>query len=73
MYFADHPPPHFHVYYADERAIIEIDTMRIIGGALSPRIRRLVTDWGRRHRAELHANWRRVVAHEAPLWIESDD
>ena len=73
MYHDDHPPPHFHVYYADERAIIEIDTMRILGGALSPRIHRLVTDWGRRHRAELQANWRRAVAHEAPLWIEPND
>ena len=73
MYYHDHPPPHFHVYYADERAIIEVDTMRVIGGRLSPRIYRLVTDWGARHRAELQANWRRVAAREAPLWIEPDE
>ncbi len=73
MYHDDHPPPHFHVYYADERAIIELETMRIIGGRLSPRIQRLIGDWGARHRTELEANWRRVVAHQAPLWIEPDE
>jgi hypothetical protein len=73
MYHDDHPPPHFHVYYADERAIIELETTRIIGGRLSPRIQRLIGDWGARHRTELQANWRRVVAHQAPLWIEPDE
>jgi hypothetical protein len=68
-----HPPPHFHVYDGDEGAIIEIETMRIIGGRLSPRIQRRVTEWGRRHRALLSENWRRVVAYESPFWIEPDE
>jgi hypothetical protein len=73
MYHDDHPPPHFHVYYADESAIIELETVRIMGGRLSPRIHRLVIEWGRRRRAQLRENWRRVVAHEPPLWIEPDE
>lgn len=54
-------------------AAFELETMRIIGGRLSPRIQRLIGDWGARHRTELEANWRRVVAHQAPLWIEPDE
>lgn len=32
MYYRDHPPPHFHAYYADESAIIDIETMEIRRG-----------------------------------------
>ena len=71
MFHDDHPPPHFHVYYAEERAIIEIDTMRIIQGRLSLRIYRRIAEWGHRHRAELRENWRRGEAHEALIWIGS--
>ena len=44
MYYRDHPPPHFHVYYADESAIIDIETMDIRRGRLSAHVRRSVTD-----------------------------
>ncbi|HEX29594.1 TPA: DUF4160 domain-containing protein [Candidatus Poribacteria bacterium] len=37
MYFADHPPPHFHVEYGEHRAVIDIRTLVIIEGYLPPR------------------------------------
>jgi len=66
MFYGDHPPPHFHARYVEHRAIIEIDTMRVIAGWLPPRALGLVTEWATRHQAELRENWRLARAH-APL------
>ena len=70
MYYRDHPPPHFHVYYGDEGAIIDIATMRITQGALPSGIHRLITRWAIGHRDVLRENWRRAAEHEPLLWIE---
>jgi hypothetical protein len=35
MYFGDHPPPHFHVEYGEHRAVVDIHTLMVIGGASS--------------------------------------
>jgi Domain of unknown function (DUF4160) len=32
MYFDDHPPPHFHAYYGNDAAKIEIDTLQVSEG-----------------------------------------
>jgi Domain of unknown function (DUF4160) len=32
MYYDDHEPPHFHVRYGEHRAIIDIETMRLVDG-----------------------------------------
>jgi hypothetical protein len=37
MYFDDHPPPHFHAYYGNDAAKIEIDTLQISEGKLRRR------------------------------------
>ena len=37
MYYRDHPPPHFHVRYGEQKAIISIETLTLLRGALSPR------------------------------------
>lgn len=36
MYFAqgEHPPPHFHVYYAEHKATVDIRTCEVIEGHL---------------------------------------
>ena len=72
--YRDHPPPHFHVHYAEKRAIIDIETMRIIEGELPARIYGLVAEptvaeWGIRYRALLRENWRRARAREPLLSI----
>jgi predicted deacetylase len=59
MYYDDHPPPHFHVCYAERRAIIEIETGALLDGQLPPRALALVVEWAERHREELRENWRR--------------
>jgi hypothetical protein len=44
MFFTDHPPPHFHVRYGDQKAMINIETLTVIGGKLSPRTLNLVLE-----------------------------
>jgi hypothetical protein len=70
MYYRDHSPPHFHVRYAGQEAIVEISTGDVIAGSLPGRAERLVREWARLHRDELHANWQRARAHEATEPIE---
>jgi hypothetical protein len=69
MYQGDHVPPHFHARYGEQSAAIEISTSRVLEGWLAPRIRRLVAEWGARHRAALYADWQLVRADIAPLPI----
>jgi hypothetical protein len=37
MYFGDHNPPHFHVFYGGEMAEIDIRTLEIIAGKIPKR------------------------------------
>lgn len=69
MRYRDHPPPHFHVRHGDDRAIIEIETMRILEGYLRGRDYALVAEWDVCHRALLRENWRRASAREPLLTI----
>ncbi len=42
MYWDDHPPAHVHAYYAGFEALLEIETGRVIGGGLPPKVERPV-------------------------------
>ncbi len=57
MYYNDHPPPHFHVRYGDQKAIVRIDDLVIEEGFLSPRVYGMVVEWASQHRIELQLNW----------------
>ena len=57
MYYADHDPPHFHVRYAGQKALVAIETLEVLRGSLSPRTLALVTEWAALHRAELMEDW----------------
>jgi hypothetical protein len=57
MYYNDHPPPHFHVRYNQQKAIINIETLSILEGNISPRILGLVIEWAAIHKTELMQNW----------------
>lgn len=49
MYFNDHAPPHFHAHYNEHEAVIAIESLAVLEGALPRRALGLVLDW-----AELH-------------------
>jgi hypothetical protein len=53
MYFDDHQPPHFHAIYAENQAVIEIETLAVIAGDLPSRALGLVIEWASLHRSEL--------------------
>ena len=57
MYYNDHEPPHFHVRYGEQKAIISIETLTLLRGKLSPRVLGLVVEWASLHQAELLENW----------------
>ncbi len=60
MYHDDHPPPHFHVRYGAIKARIEIETLTLLEGRLTPRVRGLVVEWAAMHQAALRENWARA-------------
>ncbi len=70
MYFKDHNPPHFHAFYADDEALMEINTLGVYAGKLPARALGLVTEWASLHQAELMAAWDRARNLEPPDRIE---
>jgi hypothetical protein len=64
MYYDDHLPPHFHAYYGDQSAKIDIETLAIIAGTLPRRVRALVLEWATDHREELRDNWLLAEDHQ---------
>ena len=45
FYYRDHPPTHFHAFYAEHEALIEIDSGSIHRGYLPPIALNLVNSW----------------------------
>lgn len=70
MYYNDHDPPHFHVRYGSQRAIIGIDTLAVLQGRLSPKALSLVIEWAALHRQELGENWKLARAQEPLVSID---
>jgi hypothetical protein len=70
MYFRDHAPAHFHAYYQNKEAMICVETLEVIQGALPRRALGLVLDWAELHRRELAENWRRAQQHQELSNIE---
>jgi hypothetical protein len=60
IYFDDHNPPHFHVEYNDNEALISINDLSVIKGNLPPRVMGLAMEWARLHQNELLENWNMV-------------
>ncbi len=57
MNFREHNPPHFHVTYGGDEAIIGITDLRTMEGKLPRRIKAAVLEWADDHREELMENW----------------
>jgi len=70
MFFDDHNPPHFHARYGAEKVAIEIESLRILEGHLSPRALGLVIEWASQHKNELMQNWELAGKKQAPRKIE---
>jgi hypothetical protein len=73
MYFApdEHPPPHFHVYYAEYKAIVDIRTCEVIEGDLPKKQTKLVLAWSEIHQEYLiMADWNLMMNGEEPFKIQ---
>ena len=57
MYFDDHDPSHFHAEYAEDEAVISIETLAVIAGRLRPRALGLVAEWAALRQEELRKAW----------------
>lgn len=53
----DHNPPHFHVYYKDKEALVEIINFAIIAGSLPNKIYIDVITWAAKNQVAILENW----------------
>lgn len=70
LYTREHAPPHFHAVYVDNEALVGIDSLAILQGALPARARRLVIEWASLHQGELREAWNRAQRMESPGKID---
>lgn len=70
LHYREHGPPHFHARYGDDEVSLDIKTLKILRGGLSPRCMGMLTEWSMLHQIELMRAWDAVAAHESPLPIE---
>lgn len=57
VYYNDHAPPHFHVRYGGQKALISIEDFTVLEGKLKSRALGLVVEWASLHQAELMNDW----------------
>jgi hypothetical protein len=69
IYYGDHAPSHFHVTYAGQKAMVDIETLSLIEGSLPPRAMGLVVEWASIHRDELREAFSKAAVMEQPQKI----
>jgi hypothetical protein len=70
MFHEDHAPPHFHVEYAECRAVVEIESGRLLAGKLPNRCLSLVEEWRKLHLAEIRRAWETTQKSKPPKRIK---
>lgn len=70
MYYNDHTPPHFHVRYGKQKALISIDSLNLLQGKLKSKALELVLEWADQHKSELAKNWELARQYEPLNKIE---
>lgn len=66
MYANDHPPPHFHVLFAEHRAVVDIRTVKLIRGEMPRSKLRAILKWAQSRRTKLLNAWEITQAHGIP-------
>lgn len=56
MNYRDHLPPHFHVWYGENKAIVDISTGKVTG-LIPVRAKRMVLEWLKINKNELLQDW----------------
>jgi hypothetical protein len=70
VFYDDHNPPHFHARYGGKKVSIEIDTLKVLDGQISPRALGLVVEWASLHKEELRKDWNLAKSNQPPEKIE---
>jgi hypothetical protein len=68
-----HKAPYFHARYQGGDASFSIETSEVLAGNLPPKVVKLIQEWAIKHKAELVANWQRVLKNELPNYIQGAD
>ena len=71
--FADHNPPHLHAAHGGHEALFDIQTARVIAGALPRRETRYVVEWIIKNRVDLMKNWHLAVLGQPTFKIQGPD
>ena len=64
FYYNEHPPPHFHAKFAQNRAAIDIETLTVMEGLLPPGKLRLIIAWASSRKLALHRTFMRAGKHD---------
>ncbi|MFH0938310.1 MAG: DUF4160 domain-containing protein [Planctomycetota bacterium] len=67
---SEHNPPHFHAYYQNSKAIIDINNCELKEGELPPKQMKLTLAWAEIHKEDLLADWELASNGELPFKIE---
>jgi hypothetical protein len=70
LFYDDHNPPHFHARYGSEKIIVEIESLKVLEGKISPRALGLIIEWATQHQSELKADWDLVKNNQVPKKID---
>jgi hypothetical protein len=70
MFYQDHNPPHFHAEHQGQNATFDFEGNLLEGEIDSRTARGLIKKWARKHRAELHENWKNMRQGKGFIRIE---
>ena len=70
IFYDDHNPPHFHARYGSQKVIIDIQSLEVLDGEISPRALGLVMEWTSLHKEELLNDWELAKNSQKPHKIE---
>ena len=66
IYYNEHNPPHFHVYYQAFDASYSIESGKRIKGKLPVNLEKIIVKWSKKNRTELLNNWN-LAKNKRPL------
>lgn len=70
MFHNDHQPAHFHAEHDGAQMIVDIETLGVIAGKLSPRATGLVMEWASQHQDDLRHVWEQARNQESLDHVE---
>lgn len=66
----EHNPPHFHAYYQEFKAMVNIQTCEMMQGNIPSKQSKLIVAWAELHKDELLADWNLAINGENPFNID---